>query len=193
MQPIALQIATLQAQLPELVLRPGMTLPARLLERQGDFGVLLLKGAPLAAQLPAELAEGARMRLRVAEVTSDRVVLRVVDTTTPTPPGAAAVPHLPLPDGSAARVTVDEREGEGGAGRGTTVILTYESPALGPSGLRVELRGGAIAAAVTAGMGEPFELASAGADELREALAEATGRPAEVRVLPRRDSVDVYA
>src|SRR5919198_3565805 len=111
MQPIALQIATLQAQLPELVLRPGMTLPARLLERQGDFGVLLLKVAPLAAQLPAELAEGARMRLRVAEVTSDRVVLRVVDTTTPTPAGAPPLPPPPPPHGTAPPGTVDEREG----------------------------------------------------------------------------------
>jgi hypothetical protein len=41
--------------------------------------------------------------------------------------------------------------------------------------------------------GAPFELASDAADELRDRLAETTGRAAQVSVVPRREPLDLYA
>ena len=52
---LRVEAALLRAQLPELVLRPGMTLPARVMERLGEMGLLLLAGTPLSAQLHDEL------------------------------------------------------------------------------------------------------------------------------------------
>ena len=72
---LRIQAALLRAQLPELVLRPGMTLPARVMERHGQMGLLLLAGTPLSAQLPDELKAGDRLRLRVEDV-GEQVVLR---------------------------------------------------------------------------------------------------------------------
>ena len=65
---LRVEAALLRAQLPELTLRPGMTLPARVMERHGQMGLLLLAGTPLAAQLPDELKAGDRLRLRVEDV-----------------------------------------------------------------------------------------------------------------------------
>ena len=44
--------ALLRVEMPELVLRPGMTLAARVAERSGSRGILMLAGHPLSAQLP---------------------------------------------------------------------------------------------------------------------------------------------
>src|SRR4051812_10749877 len=96
---LRVEAALLRAQLPELVLRPGMTLPARVMERQGQMGLLLLAGTPLSAQLPDDLKAGDRLRLRIEDV-GEQVVLRTVER-----PGAqpAATPPpvlaLPLPNG----------------------------------------------------------------------------------------------
>jgi Flagellar hook-length control protein FliK len=192
MQPLTVQAALLRAQAPDLVLRPGMALAARVLERAGGHGVILLAGVPLAAELPEAIAAGDRLRLRVAEVSAERVVLRLVDQP---PAGLAPAPgtQLPLPDGRAAGVAVEEREGSGQGGGREAVTLRYDSPHLGPLGLRLELDAGAVSATVAAAAGEPAELARAAAEELRAALAEATGRPASVRIVERRDPVDVYA
>src|SRR5919206_4840185 len=94
---LRVEAALLRAQVPELVLRPGMTLPARVMERAGQFGVLLLAGTPLSAELPDELQAGDRLRLRVEEVGADRVVLRAVEAQqAPAPaPGPAGAPVPP--------------------------------------------------------------------------------------------------
>src|SRR3954463_13603174 len=76
---LRVEAALLRGQLPELVLRPGMTLPARVMERHGQMGLVLLAGTPLAAQLPDELKAGDRLRLRVEDV-GEQVVLRTVET-----------------------------------------------------------------------------------------------------------------
>ena len=65
-----------------------------MLERAGQYGILLLAGTPLSAELPDELQAGARLRLRVEEVGADRVVLRAVDP----PAGPAAQQVQPPPD-----------------------------------------------------------------------------------------------
>src|SRR3954471_12781629 len=129
---LRVEAALLRAQLPELVLRPGMTLPARVMERHGQMGVLLLAGTPLSAQLPDELRAGDRLRLRVEDV-GEQVVLRTVDTPaaqqSQTPPPEVA---LPLPNGGRAELRVTEKASEGaGAGDPVTVALDYDSPALG--------------------------------------------------------------
>jgi hypothetical protein len=53
-----------------------------------------------------------------------------------------------------------------------------------PGGVRVQAE---LAA------GRPFDLAEGAADDLRARLSAATGRVAEVTVVPRREPLDLYA
>src|SRR4051812_13983700 len=198
---LRVEAALLRAQLPELVLRPGMTLPARVMERHGPMGLLLLAGTPLSAQLPDELKAGDRLRLRVEDV-GEQVVLRTVESPASgaqqaqqtLPPEVA----LPLPGGRQAEVRVteqaDERRGED---EPATVALDYDSPALGKLDLRLVQQPGGAGIQVTIGAmaGAPEERARAAAEELRAALADATGLPATVRVVGRtpRPRVNFYA
>jgi hypothetical protein len=197
---LRVEAALLRAQLPELVLRPGMTLPARVMERHGQMGLLLLAGTPLSAQLPDDLRAGDRLRLRVEEV-GEQVVLRTVETPAapaqqaPAPPAAIA---LPLPGGRQAEIRVTEQAAEPrGADEPTTVALDYDSPALGTLALRLvgQPAGAGIQVTVGAAAGAPEELARAAAEALRAALAEATGLPATVRVVgrPPTPRVNLYA
>src|SRR3954464_1557602 len=120
---LRVQAALLRAQLPELVLRPGMTLPARVMERHGQMGILLLAGTPLSAQLPDELKAGDRLRLRV-EDGGEQGVLRTGEapaareqqqaqapptTNRPASPadGGAQI-GLPLANGATAQLRVTE-------------------------------------------------------------------------------------
>jgi hypothetical protein len=193
------EAALLRAQLPELVLRPGMTLPARVVERHGRMGLLLLAGTPLSARLPDELKAGDRLRLRVEDV-GEQVVLRTVETpaaqpaATPSPPGLA----LPLPSGARAELRITEQASERrGEGEPAAVALSYDSPALGTLDLRLVQQPGGAGVQVTVGatVGVPEERARAAAEELRAALAQATGLPASVRVVgrPPKPRVDLYA
>lgn len=191
--PLYLDALLLRSQLPELVLRQGMVLAARVMERHGRHGLINIAGAPLSAELPDELAPGDRMRLRVEDTTGERVVLRLVESPPAPPPGVAA---LPLPGGGQASVRVEDRDhdgAEGGDEGEATVALTYESPALGPVELRLALSAEAIGAGVRVAAGPPLALAEAGAAALGDALERATGRPARVQVSARRDPLDVYA
>lgn len=186
--PIRLEAALLRGTLPDLVLREGMLLAARVAQR----GVLSLAGRQVAAELPETLAPGQEVQLRVEEATPERVVLRVVEQplAPPVPP-----PLLPLPGGLEARIAVRadeepaEREGAGENGR-RAVVVTYESPALGSMELRLALDAAALRAVVETAAPAAAQAAAA---ELRDALAQAAGRPAEVTVVERREPVDVYA
>jgi hypothetical protein len=189
---VSLQAALLRTQLPDVTLRPGQKVVARVIEQQGGRGLISLAGATLAAQLPEEVEAGAKLRLQVDEVGPERVVLRTLEQ--------AAVPlavPLPLPAGEQAVLRVDDEDedGQGGdrQGEGESVALVYDTPRLGPLHLKLELTPEAIRASVQARAGEPYELAEARAEELREALANATGREAAVTVRPRREPLDVYA
>ena len=189
--PIHLDAVLLRARAPDLVLRPGMVLAARVAERAGRHGVLTLAGAALVAELPDEVATGDRLRLTVAETGPERIVMRLTEP--PAPPAPPAV-QLPLPDGRSAGVRVDERAGEGAEGADAeSVAVTYDSPRLGAIEFRLLLAGGALVASVRVAPGTPYELAEERAGALREALASATGRPAEVTVSMRREPLDVYA
>jgi hypothetical protein len=197
---LRVEAALLRAQLPELVLRPGMTLPARVMERHGQMGLLLLAGTPLSAQLPDDLKAGDRLRLRVEDV-GEQVVLRTVETPAaqqqaqaPPPPEVA----LPLPNGATAQLRVtekaDERRGDDEA---VTVALDYDSPALGTLDMRLVLQpaGGGLQVTVGASAGAPEERVRGAAEELRRALADATGLSATVRVVGRTPTsrVNLYA
>jgi hypothetical protein len=193
MEALRIQAALLRAQLPDLVLREGMQLVAKVAERHERHGIIVLAGAPLTAELPDEVQAGDVLRLTVAESGGERVVLRIADPSAqpPVAPGLG----LPLPGGAHARVTVDERaEGGGPGGEDAAEIrLTYASPTLGPVELHLSLAGEQVLVGVRARAGEPVARAEAAAAELREAVAAATGRTAQVRVSARRDPLDVYA
>src|SRR4051794_8232231 len=173
---LRVEAALLRAQLPELVLRPGMTLPARVMERHGQMGLLLLAGTPLSAQLPDALKAGDRLRLRVEDVTGDQVVLRTVETpaaqpAAPPPPELA----LPLPNGGRAEVRVTEKAAEGRSeDEPASVALDYDSPALGTIAMRlVRQPGGAgVHVTVEATAGAPEERVRGAAEDLRRTLAE---------------------
>jgi hypothetical protein len=201
MDVLRVQAALLRTNMPDLVLRPGLILSGRVLERAGRHGILLLAGTPLSAELPDDLQAGARLRLRVEEVGPDRVVLRAVETASgPAAPPAQPPPSgvaLPLPGGRQADVRVTERaRADRGDREPAAVALAYDSPALGTLDLRlVHQPGAGLQVTVGATAGAPEERVRAAVDELRAALAEATGLPASVRVVarPPEPRVDLYA
>jgi hypothetical protein len=188
---ISVQTLLLRAQMPELSLRPGASIVARVASRGEAHGVIVLAGIPLTAQLPKEVEAGATLRLLVDEVTPERVVLRIDPSTTtavpPQPPPAAQQP---------ARVAVGEppqkRVTPGGEER-AGVTLAFHSPALGRLDLRIEVGAGRVEAAVATGAGHPFETADAASSRLQDGLAARTGLVAAVSVVPRREPLDVYA
>jgi hypothetical protein len=126
--------------------------------------------------------------LRVQESGPERVVLQIV--------GESAPPVAPLPLPGAPRLHVDHEESGGGSaqdGDRQSISLVFETPRLGPLGLRIEVHAGMTRAVVRARVGEPHELASTAAAALETALGRATARPAQVSVEQRRDPLDVYA
>ena len=187
MLPVQLEAALLRGQLPELLLRPGSVLAARVVEANR----ISLAGVLLDAQLPEGLLAGETLRLRVEEATPERLHLRIVEQAGQQPP---PVLSLPLPDGAQARVRVDDREAGGRAEDAPpSVTLAYESPALGRLDLRLELPRGGVTVTVGAAHGDPAERAASMAERLRDRLERALERPAAVRVAPRHDPFDAYA
>jgi hypothetical protein len=189
---VFLDPALLRAQLPELVLRPGMTLAARVAERHGSRGLLMIGNSALAAELPDQVRAGDKLRLRVTETGPDRVVMQLVDESAAAQQQATAVP-VPLPS-MQAQLEVDEREGEGRRdGEEAAVAITYRSLRLGALNFRLALEGGALTAHVQAAQGVPYEFAREQAESLRDDLHRATGKPVQLTISPRHDPLDVYA
>lgn len=168
----------------DTALRPGLVLAAKVLERDGPRGLLLLNGARVAAQLPPELAAGDVLRVRVQEVGAERLTLQVLPRAdTPAEAGAPPPPvGLPLPGGARFRA---ERDESGPAAAGTAeshvIRLRFDSPALGPLDFLLRVDPDATSATVHVATGAAQAVGSA-ANELRDALASATERPATVRV-----------
>ncbi len=139
--PIAVTAALLRAQLPDLTLREGSTLMARVASRGESHAVIVLAGIPVTAQVPPDVEAGATLKLKVQEVTADRVMLRIEPQADPDAgrgqrrsAGRTCVPHL----------TVEEPPGRrrGADGEPADVVsLAFNSPALGRLDLRLELRG----------------------------------------------------
>src|SRR5918992_4522999 len=119
----------------DTALRPGTVLAAKVLERDGSRGMLLLNGVRVPAQLPPQLAAGDALRVRVQEVSAERLTLQVL----PRAEGAEGAPPpptvgLPLPGGARFRVERDA-DGAGAAaaeGERHAIRLRFDSPALGP-------------------------------------------------------------
>ncbi|MEY2516107.1 MAG: hypothetical protein QOJ89_3465, partial [bacterium] len=175
MEVLRVQAALLRSLVPDLVLREGMQVVASVAERAGARGIIVLAGSPLAAELPDGVAAGDVLRLQVADVSADRVVLRIVEQPAALPLPAAAPVAVPLPGGRSATIAVDERAPEGSRDDDASaeVRLAYASPSLGALQLHLALDAGGVRVGVRARAGAPFELAQAAAEELRAAVAEA--------------------
>jgi hypothetical protein len=185
------ELVLLRTSMPDIPLRAGTLLHARVLERHAAQAIIDLAGAILTAELPEHVEAGSRLRLRVAEATAERLHLRMEPAPAPVPPA----PGLPLPGGAVARLAVEDR----GAARGADgspapfVTLVYESDTLGRVELRLALDSGALVAAVRVREGDAHARAAGAAGELRTALRAATGLSCELAVLPRHDPLDTYA
>src|SRR4051795_1515474 len=147
---LQLEAALLRRQMPDLLLRPGMTLFARVAEREGRHGIIVLAGRPLLAGLPGEgrhgiivlagsplLAElpdevqvGDKLRLLVQDTRGERVAMKLVQEQPAAPPQGALV-SVPLPDGTAAGVKVEEREADPDDPEHASISISYDSPELG--------------------------------------------------------------
>lgn len=198
MDPIAVAAALLRAQLPDVPLREGASMMARVASRGDTHAVIVIAGIPVTAQIPPEVAAGATLKLKVEEVTPERVTLRIdpqqpaqAQTQTPAPTvGNAAAPMQLQP-----KVEVEERPARrrGADGEPADVVsLAFNSPTLGRLDLRLELRGDRLLAEVTTPAGRPHAIATEGSERLRAKLEE-FGLDATVNVRPRHTPLDLYA
>jgi hypothetical protein len=194
-QPIAVQLITLQQVMPEVSLRLGQTLLARVAERHGNRGILMIAGQPIVAQLPDQVRAGHVLKLTVKDVSSEQVIMQMHEGREAAQ--AAAQPHVPIafPGQQPSHLIVDDQAGADGAGEGdvSAVALTYESPALGAMNFRIGMDAWNVVVEVRVGAGAPLEVTRAAADVLRASLAQATERVASVSVAPRPGSFDVSA
>jgi hypothetical protein len=190
MEPVVgIQTLLLRAQLPDVTLRPGTSVVARVLSRGEHHGVLVIAGVPLSAQLPEAIGRtGETLRLTVSDVSAERVTLQLDQVLNP-----AAQP--PPPPADRPRVTVQDppRTVRAGGEERHSVALSFSSPALGRLDLRIEVAGTRVSAAVEAPAGRSFDLADAAAPRLQDGLHTRTGLEAAVQVTPRREPLDTYA
>ena len=190
MEPVVgIETLLLRTQLPEVTLRPGTSVVARVLSRGESHGVLVIAGIPLSALLPADVGRtGDTLRLTVSDVTPERVTLQLDQLVNPAaqpPPQPAERPKVTVQEEPRTmRVDGEER---------STVALSFTSTALGRLDLRLELAGTRIGAAVEAPAGRSFALADAAAGRLQDGLHARTGLDASVEVKPRREPLDLYA
>ena len=189
MEAIAVAAALLREQLPEVTLRPGAAMMARVASRGEHHGVIVLAGIPLKAQLPADVEAGATLRLKVEEVTPERVTLRVDPGVAPTPPPPPAAPP------ARARVAV-----AGAAGAPPRRRRRAGGRRL--AGLPVAGARGAWTCGSSCGAGNCWRpsrpppvslLTRRRSGERLRANLERAGLTATVRVTPRHEPVDVYA
>jgi hypothetical protein len=186
---VSVATALLRAQLPDVTLREGSSVTARVASRGEGHGVIVLAGVPITARLPDGVEAGATLRLQVEEVGPERVVLRL------DPEGADPLLGAPPAPPQPPRVAVGEppRRSGGEEAGGASVALAFDSPALGRLDLRIDLAARAVSVGVEAAAGQAFEAADGAAERLRATLEEALERPVSVRVTPRREPLDVYA
>jgi hypothetical protein len=198
MQPIAVQLIMLQQAMPDVTLRMGQSLLARVAERHGDRGILMIAGKPLVAQLPENVRAGDVLKLAVRDITAEQVVMQMHEgkEAAEAQQGSQNAVPLAFPGQAPSRIVVDdEASTANGAGDGdvSAVALTYESPALGAINFRIGMDGTRVVCEVRVGAGAPLEVASAAAEVLRTALADKTDRAASVTVAPRVGSFNVSA
>jgi hypothetical protein len=188
MEPIAVAAALLRAQLPDVTLRAGSTVMARVASKNDQHAVLVLAGIPLTAELPPGIENGATLRLKVKEVTPERITLQL-DQQMPVGAAQAPPPEAPPP-----RVQVEEapHRGRGEDGEPADIVsLSFTSPTLGRIDLRLELNGVRLLTDVATQAGPPTDLAQGSSERLRANLT-AAGLDPTVRVRARREPFDVY-
>jgi hypothetical protein len=196
----AVALVLVRGLLPDVPLRPGAVVVGRVLDPQ----TLVLEGVRMAARLPSDVKPGERLRLQVQDASSDRLQLKVLERVAEPAPTEASAPAqaataappptvypVALPGGAMAQVVVSEREAprRGRPAEARAVVVRYDSPTLG----RLDVRLDAGAAAVHVSAGDPADTVRDAAGVLREALARATGRPVQVTVHPREETLDVRA
>lgn len=189
MEPIAVAAALLREQLPDVTLRPGSTVVARVASLNEQRAVLVLAGIPVTAEVPPGVENGATLRLKVREVTPERVTLQL------DPQAQSVVPQAPPPTVQEPRVMVEEppHRGRGEDGEPADIVaLSFNSPTLGRIDLRLELNGVRLLTDVTTPAGPATDLAQGSSERLRANL-EGVGLDPTVRVRPRRQSFDGYA
>jgi hypothetical protein len=188
---VSLDALVLRARFPELTLREGASVVARVAARHEAHGVLVLGGIPLTAELPPEVREGETLHLRVQEVTEERVTLKLEQQQAAVP---AAAPGPGAPQRPARLAVADPpRRPPGGDEESATVALSFDSAVLGRLDLRVDLSRGGVQVGVEAPAGTGYAVAAEAATRLQDALAGRISRPATVRVAARREPFDAYA
>ena len=197
MDPIAVTAALLRAQLPEVPIREGTSLMARVASRGETHAVIVIAGLPVTAKLPPEVEAGAVLKLKVKEVTAERVTMQIepqlqTAANPQTPVIGQATPQAQLQG----HVEVEEPPARRQDADGETVdvvSLAFTHPTLGRLDLRLELRDEArILADVTTAAGLPHIVAARASERLRANL-EAVGLEATVNVRPRHTPLDLYA
>jgi hypothetical protein len=193
MDPIAVTAALLRNQLPDVPIREGATMMARVASRGESHAVIVIAGIPVTAELPRGIDAGTTLKLKVKEVSAERVWLQIdSQQSTPAPTVAAAAQHAQPPQ---PQVQVEEPPGRrrGADGEPADVVsLAFTSPTLGRLDLRLELRGDKLLTEVTTPAGRPHSLAEGQSERLRANLA-AVGLEATVKVRPRHTPLDLYA
>src|SRR3954453_14552164 len=186
MDPIAVTAALLRNQLPDVPIREGASMMARVASRGESHAVLVIAGIPVTAELPRDIPAGSTLKLKVKEVSADRVWLQIDPqgpTAAPTPVVAQA--DAPLP--ARPHVAVEEEPGRrrGADGELADIVsLSFNSPTLGRLDLRLEFGGERLLAEVPTPPGPPYRAAANSAERLRATL-EAVGLEATVKVRPR--------
>lgn len=190
-EPVAvIRALVLQTVMPELPLHEGSSFVARVASRgQEGAASLVVAGELLSATVPDEVETGQTLRLTVAEITPERVTLKMEAAQQQQPPAQAAPPP-PAPM-LQPRVRVEDRPGARRSASGEdAVTIVLETPGLGTLRVRVATTPGSVSATVQVPPGA-LARAQARADVLRSGLATQVGRPATVSVVP--GEVDVRA
>src|SRR3954453_4489547 len=118
MQPIAVQLITLQQVMPEVTLRMGQSLLARVAERHGDGGILMIAGQPVVATLPENVRAGDVLKLAVRDITAEQVVMQMhegKEAPAAAQQGQNAVP-LAFPGAPPSQIIVDDQASSGESG-----------------------------------------------------------------------------
>jgi hypothetical protein len=194
MDPIAVTAALLRNQLPDVPIREGASMMARVASRGESHAVIVIAGIPVTAELPRDIPAGATLKLKVKEVSADRVWLQI-DPQGPTAAPTPVVAQAAAPPQLRPQVAVEEEPGRrrGADGELADIVsLSFNSPTLGRLDLRLELRGEKLLTEITTPAGRPHSLAEGNAERLRANL-EAVGLAATVKVRPRHTPLDLYA
>ena len=119
MDPIAVTAALLRNQLPDVTIREGASLMARVASKGEGHAVIVIAGIPVTAKLPPEVQAGATLKLKVQEVTPERVTLQIEPQQPAAAPASAGDAGIPRSGDRHVRPG-DATAGSQGGGRGTT-------------------------------------------------------------------------